>query len=77
MFFVGVGVLVLVSVCVCVCVWFWGRGVVCFSSSSSSSSSRGAICSSVIECPLFERWVVRSIPHGGPIELLLVPASVP
>ena len=23
------------------------------------------------------RWVVRSILHGGPIELFLVPASVP
>ena len=23
-------------------------------------------CSSVVECPLMVRWVVGSIPHGGP-----------
>ena len=30
---------------------------------------------SVVECLLMVRWIVRSIPHGGPIELFLIPAS--
>ena len=29
----------------------------------------------MVECPLMVQWVVRSIPHGGPIELFLVQAS--
>ena len=29
--------------------------------------------SSVVECPLMVRWIIRSIPHGGPTELFLVP----
>ena len=33
--------------------------------------------SSVIECPLMMRWVIGSIPPGGPIEQFLVPASIP
>ena len=31
----------------------------------------------MVECPLMVRWVVRSIRHGGPIELFLVPTSAP
>ena len=31
----------------------------------------------MVERPLMVRWVVGSIPHGGPIELFLVPASSP
>ena len=34
-------------------------------------------CSSVLECLLMVRWVIRSIPHGGPIELFLVLLSFP
>ena len=30
----------------------------------------------MIEHPLIVQWVVGSIPHGGPIELFLVPAKV-
>ena len=26
----------------------------------------------MVECPLIVQWVVRSIPHGEPIELFLV-----
>ena len=37
----------------------------------------GVRCSTTVECPLMVRWAVRSIPHGGPIEILLVPASGP
>ena len=29
----------------------------------------------MVERPLMVQWVVRSIPHGGPIELFLIPAS--
>ena len=29
------------------------------------------------ECPFIVRWVVRSIPRGGPIELVRVPDSAP
>ena len=36
-----------------------------------------ARCSSIVEHPLRVRWVIGSIPHGGPIELFPVPASVP
>ena len=32
-------------------------------------------CSSVVECALIMQWIVGSIPHGGPIELILIPAS--
>ena len=32
-------------------------------------NSYGARCSSIVERPLVVRWVVESIPHGGPIEL--------
>ena len=38
---------------------------------------QGARCSFVVEHPLEVQWVVGSILHGGPIELFLVPASVP
>ena len=38
---------------------------------------QGARCSFVVEHPLEVHWVVGSILHGGPIELFLVPASVP
>ena len=31
--------------------------------------NEGARCSSTVEHPLMVQWVVRSIPHGGPIEL--------
>ena len=31
-------------------------------------------CSSVVECPLMVRRVVRSNPHGGPVELFIVTA---
>ena len=34
-------------------------------------------CSSLVEHPLMVQWVIRSIPHGGPTELFLVPASTP
>ena len=37
----------------------------------------GATCSSVVERPLMARWVVGSIPHGGHIEIFLVPAIAP
>ena len=37
----------------------------------------GAGRNSEVERSLMVRWVVGSILHGGPIELLLVPASVP
>ena len=29
----------------------------------------------MVECSIMVQWVVRSIPHGGPIEQLLVPAN--
>ena len=32
---------------------------------------------SVVKRPLMKRWIVRSIPHSGPIELFFVLASVP
>ena len=32
--------------------------------------------SSEVERALMVRWVVGSIPHGGPLELFFVPASV-
>ena len=35
----------------------------------------GARGSSMVECSLMVRWVIRSIPHGGYIELLLAPAG--
>ena len=35
----------------------------------------GARCSSVVERPLMVQWVIGSIPHGGLIELFLVPVS--
>ena len=31
----------------------------------------------VVEPPLMVRWVVGSIPHGGPIKIFLVPGNVP
>ena len=37
----------------------------------------GARCSSVVRALAMLRWFVRSIFHGGPIELFLVPASAP
>ena len=37
----------------------------------------GARCSSMVEHPIMVRWVFRSIPHGGLIDLFLVPASAP
>ena len=37
----------------------------------------GAGRSSVVDHPLILQWVVRSIPHGGPIQLCLVPVSDP
>ena len=30
-----------------------------------------------VESLLMVQWVIRSIPHGGPIELFLYPASAP
>ena len=33
----------------------------------------GRCSSSVVECPLLVEWVIRSIPHGEPIELFLIP----
>ena len=44
------------------------------------SSAIRACCtysSSVVEHPLMVRWVIRSIPHGEPIELFVIPASAP
>ena len=38
---------------------------------------KGPRCSSVVECLFMVRWVIRSMPHNGPIELFLVPVSVP
>ena len=35
----------------------------------------GSRCSSVVERLIMVQWVIRSIPHGGPIELF--PASAP
>ena len=35
----------------------------------------GARCSSVVERSFVVRWVVGSIPHGGPTELFLIPPS--
>ena len=35
----------------------------------------GTRCSFVVERLLMVRWVVGSIPRGGPIELFIVPAS--
>ena len=35
----------------------------------------GARCRSVVEWPLMMQWVIRSIPHGGPNELFLIPTS--
>ena len=32
----------------------------------------GARCSSMVEHLLMAQWVVRSIPHGGPIKLFLI-----
>ena len=37
----------------------------------------GARCSFMVEHPLMVQWVNGLIPHSGPIELFLVPASVP
>ena len=34
-------------------------------------------CSSVVDHLLMACWVIGSIPHGGPIELFPLPASVP
>ena len=31
----------------------------------------------MVEHQLMVMWVIRSIPHGGPTELFLIPASVP
>ena len=31
----------------------------------------------MIECLLMVQWVVRSIHHGGPIVLFLIPTSAP
>ena len=31
----------------------------------------------MVECLLMVRWVIRSIPHGGPLELYCVPSSAP
>ena len=33
--------------------------------------------SSMVEPQLMVWWVFRSIPHGGPTELFLIPTSVP
>ena len=30
---------------------------------------------SMVECPLMVQWVIGSIPHGGSIELFIVPSS--
>ena len=37
----------------------------------------GVRCGSVVKCLHMVWWVIGSILHGGPIELLLVPASAP
>ena len=44
---------------------------------SVALSCPGARDSSVVEHSLMVRWVVRSILHGEPIDLFLVPASAP
>ena len=36
----------------------------------------GAKCSYIVEHPLTVRWVIRSIPHRGPIQLFLVSAML-
>ena len=36
----------------------------------------GMRCSSVVESLLMVQWIIRSIPHGEPTELFLIPASV-
>ena len=41
------------------------------------SQSMGTRGSSVVERPLMVSWVVGTIPHGGHIEIFLVPASTP
>ena len=40
-------------------------------------TGHAARCSSVVECPRMVRRVVGPIPHGGPIEVFLVPSSDP
>ena len=31
----------------------------------------------MVKCLLLVQWVIRLIPHGGPIELFLIPDSTP
>ena len=45
--------------------------------SSAYKIQAGARCNCVIERPLLVVWIVGSISHGGPTELVLVPASAP
>ena len=37
----------------------------------------GLYVSTMVELPLVAQWVIGSIPHGGPTELYIVPASDP
>ena len=43
----------------------------------TAETHQGARCSSVVRVSVHGTMVVRSIPHGGPIELFLIPASAP
>ena len=49
----------------------------CVSVPIGSDVFSSAQCSSVVETLLIAQWVIRSIHHGGPTELFLVPASAP
>ena len=56
---------VCVCVCVCVCACAWGGG----------GGGRGAGRILMVKLPFMVRWVDSLIPHAGPIELFLIPAS--
>ena len=55
----------------------WGTSILNISNVDITINKMGAGHSSVVECLLKVWWVVWSIPPGGPIELLLIPASAP
>ena len=42
-----------------------------FDANYNKKLSNVSLIYSVVKCPLVERWIVRSIPNGGPIELFL------
>ena len=56
----------LVTTCIFTHYWVW-----------YTHSYQGARCSSVVERQIMVRWVIGTIPYGGPIELFLIPTCAP